>query len=700
MECKYIIEADGKKIEFKDKASLVKYIRDNQLFEVLSKKDNPEMTTESLADVLRQIKFGEQVYNVAKLRSFQEALLSKFIDVEKQSQYFYKVGGAVSLTKGLGKSFDQMDNLKKNLSDLGLSEYGGGLSEDVPFDVRYAITGNKDYKPENSTPYYHKITANNLRIMNEIDSLSRTMFMERTPSFINVSDRVVANLKYNVNIDNVREMKDELLAFSQIAAYKQWISINDKKTSTLRNSLIYDTDSNLPNIIDIAKEAIDTAPNNTFLQFILPVSTSVKVGKKVQRNVLNRDLINTIEGKTRGKLEPDMITTLMDSFTELYQNPKTQFHAKALFDYLIVKDGLMFKNKSFIRMIPTLMFNDISKATEIASKLMSANSSQEFKKLLKELDALDIVDKEGNFVRYFTDAEKKEYNRLFKENDLTGVKDLMYKKIFGLSFDDLYDRFENIYGTDVNKQFNLELVRPTVMSPKGRKIAESISFHKGEDKKNYLHINLFPDKYKALPKNSEERKTLMRQLISESEEAGFFISPFSKTDEEKPENNRLYLEFKKFIRVRGRGSYQTYKLVSVRRDNQDYLSKGLTPKGELVPRGTTAVYEPITPVGTSNSLGVADLGRRPSSSELQQAIDRKLKRNTEEKPIELPTIEEVQAELNKKAGEPKNTDTPNTEAGTAIGGGIFGGLQQLPYDEGNDIPLDFFSDEQIEDDPC
>lgn len=632
MSCIYKININGQELSFNDEGSLVKYIRDNSLSDSLfvgKQSDEIAHTTENLAFSLRQMSFGERHFPKESYLKFQLELLDKFINLEEEAQYFYKIGAPLALTKGLGKNFDNIDNINKNLKDLGVGNKE--LPEEVPFDVRYLLTGDPSYKSENSDKYYHQITANNLKILKEIDALSGTMFMERTKSFLFSVSKVLANLKDSVaNItDKVGEIKDEFSAFSQIAAYKQWISKNDKNTSTLRNSLIYDTNSGLSNIVDIAKDAIQAAPNNAFLKFILPVSTTIKTSnKKNIKNILNRDLLNTIEGKTRGRIEPDLLSSIADSFTELYRNPKTQFYAKALFDYLIVKDGLMFKNKSFIKMVPTLMFNDMSKATDIATKLMSANAIDEFKRVIKDLDKLDIVDREGNFIPYFTAVEKSKYNDLFKSKDVRAIKNALYEKVFGYNYNALYNKFEEIYATDVKNQFNLDLVFPKIKSENTTRDVSGIVFAKENDKQ-YMHVTLFSDEFKKLEKGSEERKQAFVKTLKELRAAGF--STAENVSEKEEDENKIYLNFKKFVRAKDKtGKYQLLQLVSVTRDKNTYSGPQMTVDGELVPRGTYAVYKIAEPVGASNSTGVADLGVRPTKDQLLEMVNKKVLEN---KPI-------------------------------------------------------------------
>lgn len=648
MPCVYNVKnSAGETVSFNSKAEALKYLRDNNVAET-SVIGEPTKDTATLAAVLRQMAFGQNNFNPEDLRVFQENMLDEFIRMEEQSQFFYKMGAPIALTKGLGKSFDQLEGVKRNLYDLGIGKSQKQFDDSkLPFDVRYLLTGDDFYKPADQERYYHKITANNIRIMDGVSSLSRTIFMEQSPSFMDSAGKVVANLKSNLSADNVREIKDDMTAFYQIAAYKKWLETIEKKTNTLRNSLIYDSaDTSKANetIVDIVKEANSLAPDNTFLKFILPVSTTVKAGKKKAKNINNKDLINTIEGKTRGKIEPDLVATLMDSFTELYQNPKTQYHAKALFDYLIVKDGLMFKNKSFIKMIPTFMFKEMSNATDIATELMSISKKEEFARFIKKIATTEIVDKEGNYKSYFSDEDVKQFNTLFKNSDLTGIKNKLYEKVFGLGYNQLYDRFEQIYATDARYQFNLDFVRPKIKNVTGASVpAKGITFVKNNNV-NEMHVGMFTEKFKAAEKGSDERKAIMNDTMEDLANAGFGVVQMS--------DKKRNLLFKKFIRVRsstGGGfdqfsgtmtkattTYETYRLLKVERGDgektTEYTGSELTAEGEQIPRGVYAVYVPANVVGTSNSSGVANLGKRPTRDVMIDTLNEKINRDNQNPP--------------------------------------------------------------------
>jgi hypothetical protein len=656
----YFRQADGSEVRIEGDEAAVRYIRENKLYENSNKKGSPDRTTEHLAAVLRQAAFGENNFTPQELRAFQEELLTEFTKLESQADYYYKIGPIIALVKGLGKGWETIDGIKRSLQELGV---GAELKNEVPFDVTYLLTGDPQYLLVNSpNTYFHNISANNIRIMKEIDALSKTMFVERTPSYQNILDKTLANMDSPLYKDKVEEMRDELTAFTQIAAYKQWLRFNGTYRDTLRNSLIYDTLGNTPSIVDIANEAIKLSPNNDFLKFILPVSTLVKVGKKQQKRYLDRDLINTIVGKTRGKIEPNLISDLMDSFLELYngfgtdpdtnRQISTKYHARALFDYLIVKDGLMFKNNSFIKMLPTLMFDDMSNAAKNATRLMSATTMTEYRRILNDLRTITAEDSvTGQTKTFFTREESLRIRDIIQnyttaDTDgseegrnlaLKNMKNALFSKIFGYDNHSFYNRFERIYASDVRHQFNLNLIKLSVRTATGQiKKVSAINIADEADGR-YIRVDLGTG-LAGLP--AEEYTKRLAENLAQLQDAGFPYSEHSISDVENPINNRHYLVFKKFVRVleqsartdietgfASKAVYKTYELVSVERDRTHYSGAGLTAEDELVPRGRAATYRAIEPVGSSNSVGVADLGTRPTRQELTAILEEKIRRD-------------------------------------------------------------------------
>jgi hypothetical protein len=652
MPCRYTFTLpNGTTETVEGEAAAAALIRKHSLWEGKARIERADFTTDTMAAMLRQSVFGEHNFSPENARAFQVQLLDEFMRMEAQSDYFFKLGPIVALTKGLGKNFEHIDKIKQNLEDLGV---GGELPKGAPFDARYVITGDPAYLEGSQSGWFHNISANNVKIMREIDSLSKTMFMERTDAFRGTLNKVIANLKSGLTGTKVQEIKDELSAFYQIAAYKKWMVNNHKATTTLRNTLIYEMPRTQPNIVEIVNEAIRLAPDNKFLSLILPVSTTVKIGGKLSRHVIHRDLVNTIEGKTRGKLEPDVIAAMMDSFMELYNNPNTKFHAKALFDYLIVKDGLMFKNKSFIKLLPTIMFEEMSEATDMATKVLAAQTIDEYRVLIREFQQKRLVNPSGKVTRIFSPEDVAALATYFAPDtqNFTAIRNLVYERVFGQNYDELYNSFENIYGRDVRYQFNLQFIKHETIKKRGTNTSIPVRGIRFEAEKMegipenqwplYMQVELMHPQLRGMAygePESDERKRWNEEFkttLETLEDAGFAVSPLSN-DEERDENNnvtrraRTWFEFKKFIRIKQGNEYFTYELVSVRRDDArgektNYVGRFATAPGELVPRGNEATYRRVFPSGAGNATGVANLGYRPTRDEsylyLQDKINR------------------------------------------------------------------------------
>lgn len=604
MACKYILTIDSKEYSFNTATDAIKFAKDNGIYDETLKAFKPTRRTEDLTAMLRQSNLGEKNFTKPHFLEAQEKHLKMFVNLEKQVQYFTAISAPMSLTKGLNKSFEEgIDRINEQIGMLGIGK--DDLDSAVPFDVRYLLTGDPKY-PHNEGAYVHKITASNIERMQEVNSLSRTIFMERTPSYLQIANMNLANIKSNIFNDKILAMKDELSAFIQIAAYKNWLKLSDKMTPTLRNSLIYDgTDET--SIVDIVREAQKLAPTNTFLHFILPVDTVVRASKKTnKKNVLNRDLLNTIEGRTRGKLEPDMITSMMDSFTELYQT--NRFYAEALFDYLIVKDGLMFKNKSFIRMLPTYLFKDMSTATDAATRLLAARSTGELRALMGDLHKQEIYNSNGDQITYFSKEEIDKYREFFTTDNVLAARDAMFRKVFGMSYEDLFSTFNRLYSTDIKNQYNLQYVK--LNRPGGASLVSTTK----EAGDAYLNIS-----YDPTPEAAEE-------LFAEMLAIGF---------EEVDDRN---FKFKRFVKNRDKeGNNNLYQLVSVTRNGEVYEGDEMTPTGQILAVGNKAKYKLVKPVGASNSTPMANLGR-------------------------IPTREQMEKNVEKKAGRPLWQNTPKTSA--------------------------------------
>jgi hypothetical protein len=96
--------------------------------------------------------------------------------------------------------------------------------------------------------------------------------------------------------------------------------------------------------------------NNRFLRYI----SAKEREKKYQ--------VDKIEGNTRQLRNPDYQEELINSFDDLYANPKSRDTAIKLLAYILLKDGARYKNNSFQSEIPAYMFTIYSDALDYFTK--------------------------------------------------------------------------------------------------------------------------------------------------------------------------------------------------------------------------------------------------------------------------------------------------------------------------------------------
>jgi len=109
-----------------------------------------------------------------------------------------------------------------------------------------------------------------------------------------------------------------------------------------------------------------------------------------------------LEGNTRTKNNPDFVTLLMDGFRQL--NSSLDDEAKDFtvdaFNYLVMKDGLQFKNNSFIRQIEPYFLSRMTSSLDIVQDLLSNDKTiHSFRSVFGVKTQDEVM---NNFVTLFT----------------------------------------------------------------------------------------------------------------------------------------------------------------------------------------------------------------------------------------------------------------------------------------------------------
>jgi hypothetical protein len=401
----------------------------------------PKITTELLENNIKSAGTNKEA---------DYAILDSFLKFYQQTEYYSSVAQVIKLAKGLGTSNEEIDKIDQKEEMLGLNLDNAEFAESfIPFDLRQMLTGVNKNAP------HHNITANYIRIKNQIKDLQKSIFIEKTYLFNRIKDTVLANLTVNTKEKESfnKTLKRDIITYLGIKSYMNYLKKNGKgaKLAGLDNAMIYEASAvqrgeGFKDIIDTVKDIRLALPNNYFAHKFLnmiPVALKDVNSSKEFINPNTKGGINMVESNTWAALGAFEQSKLEDSFLEIYSNPKTRPLANNLFNYLIVKDGGQFRSGSFIKFIPPAMFKELLDATGASHQLL-------------KLDKMV-----GN--------------------------DTAYNEIFGASAKDIYNEFTKLYTTNVNNAFNVKILpsasqaskNVTVEKPKGY-VPEVVKTNKSE----------------------------------------------------------------------------------------------------------------------------------------------------------------------------------------------------------------------------
>jgi len=552
------------------------------------------------------------------------SVFSSFLQFYNQTKYFSAVSQVLKLSKGLGTSNENIDKIEDKEKLLGLNltdeEF---VKTNIPFDLRQVLTGVEESKP------HHRITANYLRIKNQIQELQKSVMIEKSYMYKRLKETVLANLRVN-NKEKEKfniQLKRDLISYLGMKAYIQYLKVNGKSTKLagLTNALIYDASAvqrgeGFKDIIDTVraireelKETNDGKGNYFAKQFlnIIPVMLTDISADKQFVNPKNRGGINMVEINTWAKLGQLEINKLKDSFLEMYSNHKTRPMVYTLFNYLLVKDGGQYKSGSFIRYMPPAMFKELLDAT-------------------------------------------KQAHTVLKEDGLVD-DNVTYKETFGATALEVFNEFTKLYTTNTNNAFSIRRVKSSLEKKDLDQVVKPDTI-KGYTPKIFLTDgkNIKIDMFGGI------REKEIQWLIDENGYGSMVeminTGTFSETELEKMNYNQDLLEALGFSIVNepdenGKNRYYIqlpytlmiktgdqfngytetyYKLKSVSKEKDDQKSPGIgnfiLKPGDNLALGSAAVYEKFDLVGSRNQWKLAGLtGETPTNVVLRERFGKNKK---------------------------------------------------------------------------
>ena len=360
--------------------------------------------------------------------------LQAYENLEPITRAFATVGNIIKITKGTGSTFEEEDSIMNNLETLkvGVKKDSNGWHI-VPTDKPHAIFPGIINVFKN-----HALTAANLKSLADKRSLTGKIAITQTKTFRDIIKGVTSNLKERLLRRDAKlgYSKKALLSFMALKAYGKVVEGTKHDISNLKD-LIYNLNTDEPTLRDEFMELSEKFPE--------------LVGQSIALHSLgfNPRTTNGFTGITYNSTKGNtgFESRLKSDFENLYNHVQTRPFVIKLFNYLIAKDGLQFKNESFINIMPAQMFTNYSKASERVKQLLNTTNptDEQYQEVFGKSET-EIADEfQEMFVRDFTNL----FDVTYVKDELNSTNFPVVRNEDGTITFDLFKGWENLSKDDL-----------------------------------------------------------------------------------------------------------------------------------------------------------------------------------------------------------------------------------------------------------
>lgn len=568
---------------------------------------------------------SKEEYITLQLKVAQEAFKAK-----KLSEEFFNYSRVLSLIKGFSDNPTNLDTISITLDNLGLKltsknnklELAKTPNADTIIDWKTVIEGN----PYTLQQLY---TANNIK-----KYLGKFLI-----AYSDIGQEMIKSVMYNGNRSRFNNEKIMMSVIRDVTSYL--LLHSEGRKYSVKSLFDQSLHAKYNELFDRTKSPSDILYKNAFIRSIVP-DTKVRLSGLITYE---------LSANTRNKLSDDLLSEIMDSFYILAVN-EPEF-VKSIMQLLIVRDGLQYKNKSFIGQIdPRVLksdrfFGDMFESLRKIQSSVNNNDEEEFSKVMGKT----LSDSKLGFIQNFLLAADTKVAKVV-------FSDFLYKYARPMA--------ENVYRKVMKSEPTGEIERkhyPFYTEKSDGKTSKiTISLRAGINPSNFRdNKNLDAE---TNERNRKNEISYMKDLASELSDntfvsSGTIVLPSGKRG--------VGLKFPAIVKIvdeiedpKTGNSYLTYtsmRLVSVNKSLFHSIlddKVGEAPeidRGNNMASGLEAVYERIEDIDTSlYSTTALDLDTLLSDMrDLKADIQQENIINTTRRTLELDENVEVTPELIQKA---------------------------------------------------
>lgn len=412
--------------------------------------------------------------------------LNIFAHAMRESEALAPITKIMQLSKGLNSTFSEND-IRGYLNDLGILASFDEDGELILHQLDRPVTFNVVDALSNFSPSY-----NNIRAALQIEKDSAKFFISQTREFKNIIEAIRENVDEFKYSKNIREIETDLLSYIGLKAFFK--EAKNRRDSYVKPDISILTSTQLTDRFNELKQDPNISKNK-LLNYLKT--------EKVDQHYF-------IYANSFSKLSAQRQASLMNAYQELMIYD--QEFAINLFNYLIVKDNLQFRNNSFIRQLQPAIFKLYSVA----------------------LDNVQTAIDQNNFYDYMEMSEQD----------------------FGNEFYDMFARSE--LGSETNKATRVSFLKGTIQVGLLDSSKREIALWKGQNIEDVKTGNYYSITYGNA--SSEAQMNFKNNL---------YKLPFEVFED--PKTKLESVVFPKYFTLKQEGQIQIYKRILIDGNVDNYI---------------------------------------------------------------------------------------------------------------------------------